>query len=183
MTVAHLAPGASQRGPRARLSFPLPSRNQVDEKDIIGYFAILPPEVAILCVDGSFRTAVKLGSTNKMLKVKLLAAGTPLRIISPNLKTIMHAKRGNTFEIGEVEWSRPLRVNHVRTLVSGWTHLLPRLHTITISPSPQSIGHTSVSATVYLRMFWSEYLTRYGVEAVFAVMERVTIRQRPLLCV
>ena len=72
-------------------------------------------------------------------------------------------------------------VNHVRTLVSGWTHLLPRLHTITISPSPQSIGHTSVSATVYLRMFWSEYLTRYGVEAVFAVMERVTIRQRPLL--
>ena len=95
----------------------------------------------------------------------------------------MHAKRGNTFEIGEVVWSRPLRVNHVRTLVGGWAHILPHLHTITVGPSPQSIGHTSVSATVYLRMFWSEYLTRYGVEAVFAVMERVTIRQRPLLCV
>jgi hypothetical protein len=48
-----------------------------------------------------------------------------------------------------------LRVNHVRTLTTGaWSNMLPRLHTITISPSPQSIDHKSVSATEYMRMFW-----------------------------
>ena len=100
-------------------------------------------------MDGSFRKAVKLGSTNKILKIKVLASGTPLRIISPNLTTIMRAKRGNSFEIGEVEWSRVLRVNHVRTLTGAWSNMLPSLNTITTSPSPQSIGHKSVSATDY----------------------------------
>ena len=39
----------------------------------------------------------------------------------------------------------------------------------------------SVSATEYMRMFWAEYLTHYGVDGLLAAWEKVTIRQRPLL--
>ena len=68
-----------------------PTRSSPSTSSSVSGWARRRPRTRVrrLCVDGSFRKAVKLGSTNKILKVKLLASGTPLRIILPNLTTII----------------------------------------------------------------------------------------------
>ena len=61
-------------------------------------FAELPDELAILCVDGSLSCAVKLGSTNKLLKQKLQRADIPLRVLAPNILTAVLAETTTGFK-------------------------------------------------------------------------------------
>ena len=68
------------------------------------------------------------------------------------------------------------------SIVSG--HVPPSTVRITnaLQRRSQSIGHTSVSATEYVRKIWESMLTVYGVAKVMSLLEKgVTIRVRPVL--
>ena len=65
----------------------------------------------------------------------------------------------------------PLR-KHLVSIVSG--HVPPSTVRITnaLQRRSQSIGHTSVSATEYVRKIWESMLTVYGVAKVMSLLEK-----------
>lgn len=157
-----------------------------DEKNLIGYFAILPDELAILTVDGSLKMAVKLGSTCKELKIKLQRSGASLRAIAASTVYLRHYEQSG-YHIGEVVWhprqSPPgvgfaLRVNHLHGLATQ----LPHLHTIWISPHPVFTETGWAHGEEYKQKLIYAYVGAYGILAWFAIVERsIQIKVRPVV--
>ena len=141
---------------RSGTSSPPHLRVQVfDDRRLIGMFAELPDELAILCVDGSLSCAVKLGSTNKLLKQKLQRADIPLRVLAPNILTAVLAETTTGFHVGELVWARTaLRANELHALAGN----LPNLHTIWINPFPIWTGSTYEWGPGYVSHLWAVYM-------------------------
>ena len=147
----------------------------IDDRRLIGMFAELPDELAILCVDGSLSCAVKLGSTNKLLKQKLQSANIPLRVLATNILTAVLAETTTGFHVGELVWARTaLRSNEIHALAGN----LPKLHTIWINPFPIWTGSTYEWGPGYVSHLWAVYMTQYGVQALFALWTRVQVKPR-----
>ena len=151
-------------------------------QDSIGLFAILPEEIPILCVpDGSLRMALKLGSTNKVLK-DILVKGShanPLRALLPNITTANRARKTG-FAIGEVVWPAHMCTNQLR-----WVLIYLRcVHTIWISPFPvQTDLHAPpVRGEEYVRKLIHAMIPAYGTRIVFDMFERgIKVKPRPVV--
>ena len=126
-----------------------------------------------MCVDGSLTCAVKLGSTNKILKQKLQSANIPLRVIAPSILTAVHAETRSAFHVSEVVWRR-------HALCTNMLHAgnLPELHTVCINLFPIWTGSSYAWGPQYVSHLWAVYMTQYGVHALFTLWTRVQVKAR-----
>ena len=126
--------------------------------------------------------AIKLGSTNKVLK-DILVKGShanPLRALLPNLTTANRARKSG-FAIGEVVWPAHIRTNQLQWVLLHLRHV----HTIWISPFPvQRFWYAAphIRGEEYVRQLINGMVVAYGPLIVFDMFARgITVKPRPVI--
>ena len=84
---------------------PWTKSSATNEKDRIGYFAILPDEILVYVLDNSLNLVVKFSGINKFLKTKLKTGEWPLRLEVSTVGRMIKAAHMNCYyNIVEVVW-------------------------------------------------------------------------------